>query len=226
MRLICHRGGRGFGDENTLQAMEAAVQAGVRAIEIDVRATADGELIVCHDPEVERLPVKKTPFPRIREEAPHVPMLREVLDILAGKIFFDLEIKDAPPERVVEMIDAYGALQDTVFTSFREDIVGGIKRVRPDARSGPVRWTLLEQNRVLHWMLDIGAELLVLHHRMTNEDNVAVLHALGLEIFAWTVNSEDDLRRMHSIGVDGAITDRYPEAARLLEELGPEDHRR
>jgi glycerophosphoryl diester phosphodiesterase len=199
--------------------MEDAVRAGVLAIETDVRATEDGELIISHEPKAGGHHIKRTPFATIRRDCPDRPLLREILDSLAGKVSFNIEIKIAPPEAVGEMLASYGILEDTLITSFREDMVEGVKRAFPAAQVGSLRWTLFNENHALHKMKEIGMGVIALHFQAINEDNVFILHGMGLEVHAWTVNEDDQARRLHALGVDCLITDRYLDMVRLVEEL-------
>ncbi len=219
MKVVSHRGGRGFGPDNTLGAMEEAFRAGVSAIETDVRATADGELIISHDPKVDGHHIARTPFAVIRRDRPDRPLLREILDSLAGKVSFNIEIKIAPPEAVGEILSSYGILEDTLVTSFRKDMVEGLKRAFPAAHVGSLRWALFNGNHVLRRMKEAGVEVVALHCQAINEDNVFILHGLGLEVHAWTVNEEKEARRLHALGVDCLITDHYLDMVRLVEEL-------
>ncbi|RJP26322.1 MAG: glycerophosphodiester phosphodiesterase [Actinobacteria bacterium] len=219
MKVVSHRGGRGFGPDNTLGAMEEAFRAGVIAIETDVRATSDGELVISHDPKVNGHHIGRTPFATLRRDNPDRPLLREILDSLAGKVSFNIEIKVAPPEAVGEMLASYGILDDTLVTSFRKDMIEGVKRAFPAAHVGSLRWTLLNENHVLHRMKEAGVEVVALHYKAVNEDTVFILHELGLGVHAWTVNEDSEARRLHALGVDGLITDHYLDMVRLVEEL-------
>jgi len=220
MRIYSHRGGRGFGPDNTLEAMEAAASAGVLAIETDVRSTADGELLISHDPVVGRFKVKHSDFADIRREHPDRPLLREVLGALAGRVSFNIEIKRAPPVAVAEMVESFKILEETVFSSFRYELLAELKRERPSARVGPLRWTLLAEHLTLEWTERTGAELLALHYKNLTPENVEKMHDAGLEVYAWTVNEEAEVRRLNSFGVDVLITDRYLDMVEFLDGGG------
>lgn len=216
MQVYSHRGGRGFGEDNTLEAMEAAADAGVLAIETDVHATADGELLISHDPNVGKHSIKHTTFAEIRRDHPDRPLLKEVLDALADRVRFNIEIKMAPPADVGKMVSTFGIMDKTVFSSFHSHLVGGMKECYPDARVGPLHWTFLAEHISLEWTEKIGAEFVALHYKAINQKNVRQMHDAGLRVAAWTVNDEDDVRRLDSIGVDVLITDRYLDMVRLL----------
>ncbi|MBU4179819.1 MAG: glycerophosphodiester phosphodiesterase, partial [Actinobacteria bacterium] len=96
MKLIAHRGGRGFGDDNTLEAMEKAVGSGVRMIETDVRVSADGQLVICHGATVSGHIVSRITYDELKRSEPERPLLVEILNRLANSVAFNLEIKDAP----------------------------------------------------------------------------------------------------------------------------------
>lgn len=218
MRVCAHRGGRGFGPENTLEAMEAAAQAGVAAIETDVRVTADGELLISHEPVVGKHRLKRSTFAEIRKDHPDRPLLGEVLDALAERVSFNVEIKAAPPVEVARLVESYGVLERTVFTSFHHELLAELKGGVPASRVGPLRWTLLAEHMTFEWTRFIGAELLALHHSKITAEVVRLAHQAGIEIHAWTVNDEHEARRLHSLGVDVLITDRYLDMVELLKE--------
>jgi glycerophosphoryl diester phosphodiesterase len=219
LKLIAHRGGRGFGTDNTLEAMENAVRAGVRAIETDVRATGDGRLIICHDATVWGHAVKRTPYDQLIVHSPRRPLLSEVLERLAGWVRFNIEIKEAPAGEVAEALELYGIALDTVVTSFDKDIIEAYKEKSPSAVTGLLYRMSYPQDKKLHRARELGAGIIAPHFTAIDEKLVAEAHSLGLEVCAWTVNDEDDFRKLHGWGVDTIITDHYLRMERLLEEL-------
>ena len=219
MKLIAHRGGRGFGTDNTLEAMESAARAGVRMIETDVRLTSDGEIIICHDATVWGHVVKRTPYAELKIHSPARPRLSEVLERLAGWVRFNIEIKDAPARDVADLLEIYGIALDTVVTSFDKDILAAYKECCPSALTGLLYRMPYGQDRKLRRTHDLGAEIVAPYFNSIDQKLIAEAHDLGLEVYAWTVNDEDDFRRLHGWGVDAIITDHYLQMERLLKEL-------
>jgi glycerophosphoryl diester phosphodiesterase len=222
MRLIAHRGGRGFGTDNTLDAMMEAVRRGVRAIETDIRATADGKLIVCHDNSIWGRVVARTTYAELKKHALERPLFSEILESLAGWVSLDIEIKEAPPREVGEMLDLYGLVDDTMITSFDRTILAGYKRDFPLALTGYLYRMPYNLDKKLDRALAMGAGVLAPHYNSIDEDLVSKAHDHGLQVYAWTVNQEDDFRKLYSWGVDAVITDRYFEIKELLREIESE----
>jgi glycerophosphoryl diester phosphodiesterase len=105
--VIAHRGASAAWPENTLTAFEAAVRAGADMVELDVRLTADGALVVMHDPDVARTTdgrglVCELTLAEVR--ALHVPTLRDALDLLQGRAGAEIEIKDDPGEAAADAV--------------------------------------------------------------------------------------------------------------------------
>ncbi len=225
MRLIAHRGGRGFGLDNTVEAMEKAVEAGVRMIETDVRSTEDGELVICHDGTVWGRSVGRTTYAELKKLSPERPLLREVLEKLAGWVSFNIEIKDAPAEAVAAMLDSYGVLLDAVVTSFDREIVDEYKRIVPSALTGHLYRIPYGWEKKLRRAREAGAGIIAPYFNNIHGELVEKAHDMGLEVYAWTVNDEHDFRKLHAWGVDAVITDRYLPMAELLGALegGPAD---
>ena len=92
--MYAHRGDRSRAADNTLEAFELAVDAGADGIEMDVQATADGELIIAHDPRHGTLPpFCELSFAELRDAAPEVPTLEETLLAVPRHIFLNIEVK-------------------------------------------------------------------------------------------------------------------------------------
>lgn len=219
MRLIAHRGGRGFGTDNTLDAMKRAVREGVRTIETDVRATADGKLLVCHDGTVWGRIVRRTTYAELKKSSPERPLLSEVLESLAGWVSFNIEIKEGPAREVAEMLDLYGVALDTVVTSFDWDIIEEYTKANPSALTGHLYRMPYGWEKKLHRAREIGAGIIAPYFNSIEEELVSKAHSMGLLVYAWTVNNEHDFHKLYDWGVDAIVTDRYLKMRELLEKL-------
>lgn len=219
MKLIAHRGGRGFGTDNTLEAMEKAVKAGVRIIELDVRRTADDRLIVCHDAAIWGHVIGRTSYAELKKHAHERPLLSEVLESLAGWVGFNIEVKEAPEEAVGEMLETYRIESETLVTSFHRLFLERFKKAFPFVRTGFLYRMSYRQERKLETALDVRADVLLPHFNSIYAELVGQAHRLGLEVVAWTVNSEEDLRKLYDWSVDGIVTDHYLDMKVSLERL-------
>ncbi len=219
VKIISHRGGRGFGIDNTLDAMEKAVRAGVRAMETDVRTTVDGRLLVCHDSTIWGRVVRRTTFEEIRRHSPERPLLSEVLERLAGWVTFNLEIKEAPARDVGRMLDLYGIAEDVVVSSFNIEEIISYRAEFPGAVTGFLYRMPYGRERKLERAVEAGAQILAPHFNSIDHALVREAHREGLKVYAWTVNDEHDFRKLHAWGVDGVITDRYLMMCELLQSI-------
>lgn len=211
MELIAHRGGRGFGTDNTLEAMREAVRAGVRAIEIDVRKTQDDRLVLCHDATIWGRIVSRTTYEELKKHAPDRPLLSDVLDSLAGWVRLDLDVKDSDERSVGEMLRDYNVERDTIVTSFHRLFLDNLKNNYPEIRTGFLYRMPYGQEKKLLGAVACGADTILPHFHSIDEDLVESAHGIGLKVYAWTVNSVEDFQRLRDWGVDGVVTDRYLE---------------
>jgi glycerophosphoryl diester phosphodiesterase len=219
LRLIAHRGGRGFGEDNTLAAMERAVREGVRMLETDVRMTADGELVICHDATLRGRMVSRMTLEELRRYAPERPLLVDLMEELAGWVTFDIEVKDASMRRLAEVLEAYRVESGTLVTSFNAEFLEGFQELYPSVKTGHVYRLPYGIDRKIERALQIGAEVILPYYGSVERELVDEAHQAGLEVYIWTVNEEDDFRRFHEWGVDGIITDRYHQMEDLLQRL-------
>ena len=245
-RLAAHRGGAGLWPENSLTAFRGAIALGVDALEFDVHLTADGEPVVIHDATLDRTttghgPVRSLTLERLqavrlldRAGAPSaetVPTLAQVLELarptavaVLPEIKLDLTRAPYPhvEQRVVALLRAHGLLPRASVQSFDDDVLKRVRALEPAVR------TMLLVNRVrmttyasspadaVRWAVDVGAADLGLDFRLIDAPLLAAARAAGVRVAAWTVNADDDLRRMARLGVDLVMSDRPDRARQLL----------
>ncbi|MEV5277895.1 glycerophosphodiester phosphodiesterase family protein [Streptomyces sp. NPDC052811] len=212
---IGHRGVMGVEPENTLRSFVRAERAGMDVIELDLHLSKDGALVVMHDAEVDRTtdgngPIGELTLAELREldagEGERVPVFEEVLD--AVKTPIQAEIKDVAAARALAEVMLRRDLVSRVeVLSFHDEALAEIAVLVPGVRTGLVddSWgpDLLDRARA------VGAKTLVLSiHRLTLE-TVQQAHAAGLKVIGWTVNTQEQLRLVRALELDGATTD-YP----------------
>ncbi|MFJ5290751.1 glycerophosphodiester phosphodiesterase [Streptomyces sp. NPDC088348] len=209
----------GVEPENTLRSFRHAEQAGMDAIELDLHLSKDGALVVMHDTDVDRTTdgkgaIADRTLAELREldagQGERIPVFEEVLDAVGSPI--QAEIKDAAAARALAEVMLRRDLAGRVeVSSFHDEAVSEITALVPGVR------TVLIASR---WGPDIvarakaaGAATVALNIRRLTLETVEKAHAEGLKVLGWVVNTQDHLRLVRALDLDGATTD-YPEIRR------------
>ena len=234
---IAHRGasGRGLAPENTLAAFEKALDIGVDMLEIDVRVTGDGQLIVLHDPSLDRTTdcegiVREMGLDEIRQadagDGERVPILREVFDLARNRAPLLLEIKsDFIAERVVQAIADAQIEEQVVVQSFNPQTVERVKRLAPHLPSSlligelPTTPSRVRARRLVSQVLEVGANTLSIWHATLTPSLIEEMRKRGIAVWAWTVDEEITMRDLAMMGVQGLVTN-YPDVLNnVLDDL-------
>jgi glycerophosphoryl diester phosphodiesterase len=210
-----HRGALGSEPENTLRSFRRAAADGCDEIELDLRVTADGELVVLHDATVDRTTdgtgaVADLSFDVLRSLdaglGEVIPTWTETIE--AVSVGFQAEVKAAAAVPLLaESLKDPDLAARTLVTSSSEEILLAVRRLLPSAATGlilgrtPPVDEILARTRAASagWALCGIAEL--------TEETVATLHAQDIAVTAWPVPDSDTYARAVALGVDGITTD-------------------
>jgi glycerophosphoryl diester phosphodiesterase len=216
--VFAHRGASAQAPANTLEAFALARTLGADGVELDVRRTADGVLVVHHDPDAAGVGLlADAEFPSVRAARPDLPTLAEALAQCAG-LLVNVEIKclpwepdaDGPERRVLRaVIDQVRAgTTEVVISSFELDAVDACRALAPELTTA---W--LTSGQELPTTIPLAVER---GHRWLHPDREAALaaspetiaraHADELLVDVWTVDDPGEVRRLVALGVDGIIT--------------------
>ena len=232
MQVIGHRGAAALAPENTWAGFDVALSIGVDAIETDIRATRDGELILIHDDSLDRTTngdglVNQTPWSVIKtldagswfsatyQGAP-VPRLRETLERYGQHTHFDLEIKQPGVEvKALKMVQDLGLQANVTFTSFDFTVVQQLKTQAPDVQVG---WLItdIDQDKI-RMAIQAGLNQVCPPAQALSSELVSAWRELGLVVRAWGVSDPDVMLLALKAGVDGMTVD-FPQL--LLKALG------
>lgn len=239
--IAAHRGGMGEGVASSMAAFRrAAIDLGV-ALELDIHPTKDHELVVFHDDHLEpttnlvgaihdySLEALRTTLDLSNGSASSrvgIVTLGEVLAI-SGDVEVSIDIKEDlgadswVEEAVGELLLEHAMGKMAVVASFLDPPLTRFRHLFPAVRTAAssaeaVRWYQDFHNQVIS---EPAFEVLSLPLTLMGSEYLSVqlvdwAHHQGLEVWVWTVNEEEDLRRVQTMGVDVVVTD-YP--ARVLE---------
>lgn len=219
-RVIAHRGASGHAVENSLAAFRKAVELGSDGVELDIHSTADGALLVHHDPHVPGVGLisqqRHAAFDQYRlSNGESIPTLGQTLEVLDGQDVW-IELKTLAGEwdgRLFAALDAAPANVCCGVHSFDHRIVHRLGEQRPTLRRGLLLSSyLLDNSQILH---SAGADTLWMEAALIDAALVADLHEDGRDVIAWTANEAADIRRLVDLGVDG-ICGNYPDRIRHL----------
>ena len=225
--IIAHRGGAGGHRENSLAAIAAAIDLGVDMVEIDVRRTSDGALVLHHDAEVSGTRIAELTRPEVSQRAGRdLAGLEDALALTAGRIGVNVEIKeDGYVAAVSEAICAHHDPSDVFVTSFIDAVVRQAKELAPRVRVG----LLLGRDHPRHYVRTRASEVfpvararacradfLAPHWRLLRSGLLARASRAGYRCAPWTINGEGPLARLlQDARVLGVITDLPERAIRL-----------
>lgn len=209
----------GVEPENTLRSFVAAQEAGLDVIELDLHLSKDGTLVVMHDTDVDRTTdgtgaiADKTLAELRALDAGHgerVPLFDEVLDAVRAPL--QAEIKDVRAARALaEVMNARDLAGRVEVSSFHDEAITEIARLVPGVR------TALVASRygtdVVDRAVAAGASTVCLNIRRLTLEIVERARKADLLVVGWVVNTQDHLRLVRALELDGATTD-YPEIKR------------
>lgn len=221
--VIAHRGASLRHRENTLDAFTAAGALGADAVELDVRRTADGVIVVHHDPGIRGLGVLADhPFHDLRSSAPWVPTLAEALEA-CGPLWVNVEVKNSPfepdwdPEE--EVVDAVVRLvpPGTLVSSFNPATVERARR-SDSVRTGYLVFEGMDPAGLLEAATGHDTFHVAVEDLPPGKDRAIVRAATerGLLVVAYTTDDPDEIDRLAAAGVAGIITNAPDVAARVL----------
>jgi glycerophosphoryl diester phosphodiesterase len=222
--LVSHRGGKGFGPENTMDSLLGAVEFGVEMVETDIRMTSDRIPIVHHGPFIGLHLLSNMNISEVRDKAPEVPTLEEYLEAAADKCRFNLEIKKCDPDVLAEAIKRIPTANIPLVSSFDVDFLKAFSSLEGTAEIGLLSRYDISDDHIIEEALSYGASTILPASYLIGEDLVGKAHDAQMKVITWTVNNTSQLADLIEAGVDGIITDHYPELREWLEteevELG------
>jgi len=229
--VAVHRAANEFAPENTLSAMQIALNLEVDYIEMDVRQTRDGRSILLHDGSLNRTtsgkgPVNQMYFDDVRALsagswfdpffAPEkVPTLEEACQLLADhnakpghKIYFYVDCKEINAKVLIDDLIKYQLLEGSVFYINEEKQIGQIRALAPKAKILPG----LDVSKDLDKMIDaLHPYALDANWKDLSEELIAKAHAKGVKIFSdgfgGNMNADAYVKAIHA-GIDVISTNK------------------
>lgn len=224
VRVIAHRGASAAAPENTIEAFNLARELGADWVELDVRRTADGAMVIHHD---DRLPDGRVIVELSRHELPeHVCDLADALDACAG-MSVNIEIKNFPgdadfdetesvAEFVVAEVQRRGSHAEVLVSCFHLPTLTHVRRLDPD-----IPTAFLHLGAEASWddfagLVAAGGHV-ALHpwDWLVDEALVAAAERAGLEVNVWTVDDPERMAALVAMGVHGLCTN-VPDVARAV----------
>lgn len=221
--VIAHRGFSSEFPENTLLAFREAERVGVDMVECDVHLTKDGELVVIHDPTLDRTtdgrgPVSTLSTAELRTfdagRGERLPTLPELLDAVALPVVVEVKAPGVVPA-LIALYAKDSALRDRLFPiSFSHLAIRAVTQAVPGLFAGVLyAGSPVEPARLAE---AAGAALLSPYIETMSLHEVEDAHSHGLRISPWTVDTDADMEKCLQMGVDGFATNRPDAALRRL----------
>jgi glycerophosphoryl diester phosphodiesterase len=235
-----HRGARAEAPENTLAGFRRSIDAGAPRVELDLRLSRDAELVVIHDETVNRttdgrgLVAHKSAAELAGLDARRggadwpdpqpVPTIARVLEEFPELAHLQLEAKPVDAgnralmaARLAALYRDFALYERATVTSFDTGLLRAVGAADPRIPLGLV--TDRTRPDPLKTARALGVRLLVLHWKLCTARRVDAAHEAGLDVSAWTVNEDAELRRLYALGVDSAVTDHPTRMVALLRRL-------
>ncbi len=233
MLIFGHRGAAGEAPENTLTGFAHAVRVGVRAFELDVRLSADHQLVVLHDESparvggvgqrVRELTVKQLQeidtrllHPAWPEPAP-IPTLRAVLTNFPDLDAYQIEIKCAPPQdlpiismELAALISEFGLQARVQISSFEPDALEAMSQIAPELPRALIG--KFDSPQWIDKALALGCDGVCIPHTTGTDEVVDLAHEHGFAITGWPGNGPAAIAHLIDWDVDH-ITSDYPKEA-------------
>lgn len=241
--VVAHRGNSGFAPENTLIAIRQGVEAGAEMVEIDVQRTADGQLIVFHDPVLGRTTngsgkISSFEYDELAKldagswmgsqfAGERIPLLSQVLEYLRDRAYLNIELKRHPSrnddgtiflEQVLAALDAAGMTRQVLLSSFDHALLGMVGEIAPAI---PCAVIMHPDDRGLpsERALPVGARAVVLGKSQLSHARMRNAREHELPVGVYTINTPEDVRKATAYGARALVTNVPGNVIEILNEV-------
>jgi glycerophosphoryl diester phosphodiesterase len=210
---IAHRGEPVGHRENTLPAFAAAVTEGADMVEIDLRRTRDGTIVVLHDQTLERLwglpasvgDVTLSEVVGLGKGAVRIPTLTDVLAAVPLPLMVDFTRREVVAGGL-QAVEAAGALRRCLFVTGNVAALRQLRAASPEARVG-LTW-LDGPEPPLALLHELGAEYWNPWFGVLTAEGAHAVHEAGLQVSTWTVDTPEEMTKVLEAGADAVVTNR------------------
>lgn len=225
---FAHRGSLTEAPENTLSAIQKAVEHNAKGIELDVQLTKDGHIVVIHDHKLSRFNktaglVKNYTLKEIKQidvgssfsekfSGEPLATLEEVLNVVPKETMLNIEIKNIPiiysgiEEKVLMCLEKCNRMDNVLFSSFDHHALANLQKLAPNIPIG----LLFHYRFIRPWEYakNCGLQVASIHPNAVYIDKVFIqaCHHFGFKVYPYTVNNMDKYNRFVEWGVDGVFS--------------------
>ncbi len=214
--VIAHRGDASASLENSLESVHRALSYPVDMIELDVRKSLDDVLYVMHDKMTGRTAEKSINIERSTSDVigslklkngESIPTIQEVIKIVAGSAGLNFEIKsDGAGLLIAQQLASSAYPGYVLLSSFKEDEVLAARHVLPAIPSSIIYDVFASRDVSMYRKR--GYKIISLRKNTVTQKLLAVCREQGINVYVWTVDEEDEMRKFISWGVDGIYSNR------------------
>ena len=221
--LLGHRGARLTAPENSIPAFDLALAHGCHGFEFDVRRTADGRSILCHDPRLAGIEIAAATYDSIQQfynsdllpaliadqhgafpEACRLLCLEDVLDRYKENAFLDIELKVPLLEAaVVAALKENPPQRGYLVSSFLPDVLEGLRALEASLPLG----FICDKRRDLDRWRTLPIDVVLPHRSLLARELIEEAHTAGKQVFVWTVNDQFEMWKLAGWGVDAIVSD-------------------
>ena len=229
MRIFAHRGYSGKYPENTMLAFEGALKLSVNGIELDVHKTKDGKLAAIHDESIDRTflgngLVKDYDLRDLKKLENRDEKFRENIDSIIGTLeevillvsfkddfVLNIELKtdvihyNGIEEDVLEMLDSYDMIENTIISSFNHESLKICKKINKNIKTAVLYSEPIED--IVNYAKELGVYAIHPDYKLVDKSLIKKCHENNILVNAYTVNEKEDIERLIEEGIDGIITD-------------------
>ena len=225
--IVAHRGASADAPEHTLAAYDAAVAQGADFLELDVRLSADGQLVVIHDARLERTTdgrgeVQEYTLQALKRldaggwfrpsfRGQRIQTVTELIERFRSRVRFAIELKEGSAispgieERLVSILQIYDVTEQVLVLSFDHGALRKVREMDPELRTGAL---VAGPLRDLATLTGLGINAVGIEAAAATDHDVKRCLTEGLECFVWVVNDVESARRYARARVTGLVTDR------------------
>lgn len=238
---ISHRGGGSSALENSLDGIEHGLASGVEMIEVDVRTTSDGVMILSHDSKLDstnRL-LREHTWHEVRASNAQIATLDQALELVHGRARINLDVKEpSVVEPMVKVVRARRCVDDCIVSCLEPAVLVQVSALEPTIerflsypadRGGASTkpWLKPAVDAVISGMrLTLPARLpgmlrplpdtnATIYYKLVTRRLMETAQRLGIKVYTWTVDEPADIGRVIALGVAGVTSNRLDLLARL-----------